>query len=41
MNWDAMGAIAEVLGAIGVIGTLMYLACGWRIPILNRMIEFS
>ena len=30
MNWDAMGAIAEVLGAIGVIGTLMYLAVELR-----------
>ena len=26
MNWDALGAIAEVLGAIGVIATLGYLA---------------
>ena len=26
MNWDAMGAIAEALGAIAVIATLVYLA---------------
>ena len=26
MNWEALGAIAELLGAIGVIATLGYLA---------------
>ena len=26
MNWDAIGAIAELLGALGVIITLIYLA---------------
>ena len=26
MNWDAIGAIGEVLGALGVIATLLYLA---------------
>ena len=25
MNWDAIGAVAEALGAIGVISTLLYL----------------
>lgn len=25
MNWDAMGAIAELIGAIAVLGTLIYL----------------
>jgi hypothetical protein len=25
MNWEALGAIAELLGAIGVIGSLVYL----------------
>ena len=25
MNWDAIGAIAELLGAIGVIASLVYL----------------
>ena len=26
MNWEAIGAIGEILGAAGVIGTLAYLA---------------
>ena len=26
MNWDAIGAVAELLGAIGVIASLIYLA---------------
>jgi hypothetical protein len=26
MNWDAVGAIAEVVGAAGVLITLVYLA---------------
>jgi len=26
MNWDAIGAIGEIVGATGVIGTLIYLA---------------
>jgi hypothetical protein len=26
MNWEAVGAVAELLGAIGVIGSLVYLA---------------
>jgi hypothetical protein len=26
VNWDAIGAIAELLGALGVIGSLVYLA---------------
>jgi hypothetical protein len=26
MNWDAIGAIAETLGAVGVIASLIYLA---------------
>ncbi|MEM7099014.1 MAG: hypothetical protein AAF541_12205 [Pseudomonadota bacterium] len=26
MNWDAIGAVGEVLGAVGVIVTLVYLA---------------
>jgi hypothetical protein len=25
MNWDAIGAIAELLGAVGVIASLVYL----------------
>ena len=26
MNWEAIGAIAELLGAVGVIASLVYLA---------------
>ena len=26
MNWEAVGAIGEVVGALGVIATLLYLA---------------
>ena len=26
MNWEALGAIGEIAGAIGVIATLVYLA---------------
>jgi hypothetical protein len=26
MNWDAIGAVAEAIGAIGVIGTLLFVA---------------
>ncbi len=26
MNWDALGAIAELLGAVGVIASLFYVA---------------
>ena len=26
MNWESIGAIGEVLGAIGVIATLLYLS---------------
>jgi len=30
MNWDAIGAIGEILGAIGVVGSLVYLAAQIR-----------
>ena len=30
MNWDAIGAIGEIAGALGVIATLMYLAIQLR-----------
>lgn len=30
MNWDALGALAELLGAIAVIATLVYLAAQVR-----------
>ena len=26
MNWEALGAISELLGAIGVVVTLLYLS---------------
>jgi hypothetical protein len=26
MNWDALGAIAEVMGALAVLATLIYLS---------------
>ncbi len=26
MNWDAIGAVGEILGALGVLGSLVYLA---------------
>ena len=26
MNWDAIGAVGEILGALGVLGSLLYLA---------------
>jgi len=31
MNWDAIGAIAETLGAVGVIASLVYLATQIRL----------
>ncbi|MCR9277845.1 MAG: hypothetical protein NXH85_07695 [Pseudomonadaceae bacterium] len=34
MNWDALGAIAELLGAIAVIASLLYL--GRQIQVSNR-----
>jgi len=30
MNWDALGAMAETAGAVGVIGTLIYLSLELR-----------
>ena len=26
MNWDAIGAVGEIIGAVGVIASVMYLA---------------
>ena len=31
MNWDAVGAVAELLGAVAVVASLMYLAAQVRI----------
>jgi hypothetical protein len=39
MNWEAVGAIGEVAGAIGVIGSLLYLAAQIRISNRNFRIE--
>ena len=35
MNWEAIGVIAEVVGAITVVGTLLYL--GTQIAQTNRI----
>ena len=39
MNWDAVGAIAELLGAIGVIGSLIYLATQVRSSNLASQVD--
>jgi hypothetical protein len=39
MNWDAIGAVGEVLGAIAVIATLLYL--GTQISQTNRIAKSS
>lgn len=43
MNWEAIGAIAELLGALGVIITLIYLAAQIRhsSALIDRSIEAS
>jgi hypothetical protein len=37
MNWDAIGAIGELVGAAAVVGTLFYLAI--QIRLSNRFAE--
>lgn len=37
MNWDAAGAIGEIVGAVGVMGTLIYLAL--QIRLNNRTLR--
>ena len=37
MNWDSLGAIAEVVGAIGVVVSLLYVAA--QIKHSNRLVE--
>ena len=39
MNWDAIGAIAELLGAIGVIGSLIYLGTQVRTSNLASQVD--
>ena len=36
MSWDAIGAIGEVLGAIAVIATLLYLGISWLCAIARN-----
>ncbi len=40
MNWDAIGAIAELLGAIGVIASLVYLAAQIRKSPAKLLFEY-
>ncbi len=39
MNWDALGAIGEIIGAVAVLATLFYLAA--QIKMQNRQLERS
>ena len=39
MNWDALGAIGEIIGAVAVLATLYYLAA--QIKMQNRELEKS
>ncbi len=39
MNWDAIGAVAELLGAIGVIGSLAYVATQVRASVIASKVE--
>jgi len=39
MNWEAIGAIGEVLGAIGVIASLLYLAIQVRASTRAAVVE--
>ncbi|MEM7220970.1 MAG: hypothetical protein AAF515_21600 [Pseudomonadota bacterium] len=39
MNWDAIGAVGEVLGAIGVLVTLIYLA--FQIRLNSKLLKSS
>ena len=37
MNWEAIGAVGEIVGAVAVVGTLFYLAI--QIRQNNRVVE--
>ena len=39
MNWDAIGSIAELLGALGVIGSLIYLGSQVRTSNLASQVD--
>jgi hypothetical protein len=39
MIWDAVGAIAELLGAIGIIGSLIYVASQVRASTVASKVE--
>ena len=39
MNWDAIGAIGEVTGAVGVLVTLLYLA--YQIRLNSKLLQHS
>ena len=39
MNWEALGAIGEIIGAAAVLATLFYLAA--QIKMQNRQLEKS
>lgn len=39
MNWDMIGAIAEMLGALGVIASLLYLASQLRSNAVASAVE--
>ena len=39
MNWDAVGAVAETLGALGVIASLIYLATQLRSNAIASAVE--
>ena len=39
MNWEALGAIGEIIGAVAVLGTLFYLAA--QIKMQNHQLEKS
>ena len=41
MNWDAAGAIAELLGAIGVIRSLIYVASQVRASTVASKVELK
>ena len=39
MNWEALGALGEIVGAVAVLGTLYYLAA--QIRTQNQQLEKS